>query len=84
MERLFIQTARTTIRDLELRDLADFHLYRSHPEVTKYQSFDPMTLEEAKEFILDNAKNHFGKAGEWVQFGIENRNYGTTHWRLCH
>lgn len=32
-----------------------------------------MTLEEAREFILDNAKNHFGKPGEWVQFGIEDR-----------
>lgn len=76
MEKLFIQTARTTIRHLELRDLADFHFYRSNPEVTRYQSFDPMTLEEAKEFILDNAKNHYGKAGEWVQFGIENLNTG--------
>jgi [ribosomal protein S5]-alanine N-acetyltransferase len=76
MKKLFIQTARTTIRNLELKDLADFHLYRSNPEVTKYQSFNPMTLEQAKEFILENAKNHFGKAGEWVQFGIENRNTG--------
>ncbi len=73
MENLSIQTSRTTIRDLEFRDLADFHFYRSNPEVTKYQSFEPMTLEEAREFILDNAKNHFGKPGEWVQFGIENR-----------
>jgi RimJ/RimL family protein N-acetyltransferase len=73
MESLLIQTSRTTIRDLELRDLADFHFYRSNPEVTKYQSFDPMTLEEARGFILDNAKNHFGKPGEWVQFGIEDQ-----------
>lgn len=73
LETLNIQTARTHIRQLEFKDLFDFHLYRSNPEVTKYQSFDPMTLDEAKDFILDNSKNHFGKAGEWVQFGIENR-----------
>lgn len=35
MESLLIQTPRTTIRQLELRDLADFHFYRSNPEVTK-------------------------------------------------
>ncbi len=73
MENLTILTPRTTIRDLELLDLANFHFYRSNLEVTKYQSFEPMTLEEAREFILDNAKNHFGKPGEWVQFGIEDR-----------
>jgi len=68
---LYIQTARTTIRPLELKDLADFHLYRCNLEVTNCQSFDPFTIEEAKEFIIENATNYFGKAGEWVQFGIE-------------
>jgi [ribosomal protein S5]-alanine N-acetyltransferase len=74
MEILYIQTARTTIRSLELKDLADFHLYRCNLEVTNYQSFDPFTIEEAKEFIIENSTNYFGKPGEWVQFGIENIN----------
>ncbi len=72
METLNIQTTRLTIRHLELSDLSDFHMYRSNPEVTKYQGFDVMTMEQAEEFINDNSTKHFGKAGEWVQYGIEN------------
>ncbi|GAA3738389.1 GNAT family protein [Flavobacterium ginsengisoli] len=72
MEILNIQTAQLNIRHLKISDLSDFHIYRSNPEVTKYQGFDVMTIEEAEEFIKENATKHFGKAGEWVQYGIEN------------
>jgi len=71
MERLILSTTRLRIRHLELSDLTDFHRYRSNPEVTKYQGFDVMTLEQSETFINDNATKHFGKAGEWVQYGIE-------------
>ena len=76
MEPLSIQTTRLTIRHLGISDLADFHSYRSNPEVTKYQGFDVMTIEQAEAFIKDNSAKHFGKAGEWVQYGIENRESG--------
>lgn len=76
MEPLSIQTTRLTIRHLGLPDLSDFHSYRSNPEITKYQGFDVMTIEQAEEFIKDNSPKHFGKAGEWVQYGIENRETG--------
>ena len=72
METLNIQTTRLNIRHLELSDLSDFHIYRSNPEVTKYQGFDAMTMEQAEEFIIGNSTKDFGKAGEWVQYGIEN------------
>ena len=72
MDILNIQTTRLNIRQLELSNLSDFHIYRSNPEVTKYQGFDVMTIEQAEEFIKDNSTKHFGKAGEWVQYGIEN------------
>lgn len=72
MEILNIQTTRLNIRHLELTDLLDFHSYRSNPEVTKYQGFDVMSIEQAAEFIKDNSTKYFGKAGEWVQYGIEN------------
>ncbi len=71
MEILNIQTTRLNIRHLKLSDLRDFHIYRSNPEVTKYQGFDVMTIEQAEEFIKDNSRKYFGKAGEWVQYGIE-------------
>lgn len=72
MEIINIQTKQLKIRHLELSDLSDFHIYRSNPEVTKYQGFDVMTIEQAEEFIKDNSTKYFGIAGEWVQYGIEN------------
>ncbi len=76
MEKLKIVTDRLIIRHLELTDLAGFHIYRSNPEVTKYQGFDAMTMELAEAFILENSSKYFGRAGEWVQYGIENRESG--------
>lgn len=72
MEKLTVETTRLKIRHLELIDLSDFYIYRSNPEVTKYQGFDVMTMEQAEEFIQDNSTKYFGQAGEWVQYGIEN------------
>lgn len=73
MEKLNIETKRLNIRQLELSDLSDFHIYRSNPEITKYQGFDVMTMEQAEMFIKDNSTKPVGKPGEWVQYGIENR-----------
>jgi len=72
METLNILTTRLNIRNLVPSDLTDFHTYRSNPEVTKYQGFDVMSIEQAEAFISNNATKHFGIANEWVQFGIEN------------
>ncbi len=72
MEIINIQTERLEIRHLELSDLYDFHFYRSNPDVTKYQGFDVMAIEQAEKFITENSTKYFGKAGEWVQYGIEN------------
>lgn len=71
MELLNIETGRLKIRHLVLNDLPDFHLYRSNPEVTRYQGFDVMTIGEAAAFIRKNSAKSFGKTGEWVQYGIE-------------
>lgn len=76
METLNITTERLTIRHLAPADLIDFHVYRSNPEVTKYQGFDVMDLEQAAAFMEENSTKNFGKAGEWVQYGIENNSTG--------
>lgn len=76
MELLNILTPRLRIRNLKLTDLNDFHIYRSNPDVTKYQGFDIMTMEQADEFIKGQLDKKFGKAGEWVQYGIENKTTG--------
>lgn len=76
MHRFEINTERLYIRNLRLSDLSDFYLYRSNPEVTKYQGFDVFSLEQAKDFITEHSDKYFGKPGEWVQYGIENKSTG--------
>jgi RimJ/RimL family protein N-acetyltransferase len=76
METLNLITRRLNIRNLKPTDLSDFHMYRSNPDVTKYQGFDVMTIEQADEFIKGQLNKEFGKAGEWVQYGIENQATG--------
>jgi RimJ/RimL family protein N-acetyltransferase len=71
MEPFHINTPRLQIRPLTLADLADFHFYRSNPEVTKYQGFNVMTKEQAEQFIVENSTLTFGTRGKWVQYGIE-------------
>lgn len=58
------------IRPLILSDLFDFHLYRSNPDVTRYQGFNVMNTEQVENFIKTNAQKIFGEPGEWVQFAI--------------
>ena len=72
MQQLSIITNRLIIRNLMITDLDNFHQYRSNPEVTKYQGFDVMTKEACLDFILLQSQKQFGKAGEWVQYAIEN------------
>ena len=72
MKKLIIDTERLLIRNLKATDLADFHFYRSNPEVTKYQGFDVFTMDQSSEFIQGQLDNEIGKPGEWVQYGIEN------------
>lgn len=76
MEKLVIHTQRLQIRNLQQSDLNDFHTYRSNPEITKYQSFDVMSREKASEFINSQTEKLFGKRGEWVQYGIEDKSSG--------
>lgn len=72
MQTLKIKTNRLEIRNLKPTDLSDFFFYRSNPEVTKYQGFDPYDTEQCETFIHKQENKKFGKAGEWVQYGIEN------------
>ncbi len=76
VQDILIKTNRLKIRELKISDLSDFHLYRSNPEVTKYQGFDVMTMSETEDFINCNSLKQFGKPGEWVQYGIENMETG--------
>ncbi|MCW3074687.1 MAG: GCN5-related N-acetyltransferase [Flaviaesturariibacter sp.] len=71
-----IDTDRLMIRPLRIEDLSAFHFYRSNPEVTKYQGFDVFTLKQAEAFINSQTDKEFANPGEWVQYGIENKETG--------
>lgn len=71
-----LTTPRLKIRNLVLSDLDDFLIYRSNPEVTKYQGFDVMNTEQASAFIKEQLGKEFGKPGEWVQYSVESRETG--------
>ena len=73
MQKLLIETNRLLIRNLSLSDLEDFHLYRSNENIAKYQGFYVMDMKQAKEFIREQMDLSFGKPGQWVQYGIENK-----------
>lgn len=70
-EKLLIHSPRLLIRNLRLTDLEAFHAYRSNPRVTRYQGFDTMTLEQARDFIGAQQDRSYGRLGQWVQYGIE-------------
>ncbi len=73
MKNIDIETSRLRIRNLLLSDVEDFHSYRSDPNVTKFQSFDVFSVEQARAFIEENATISYELGGEWKQFGIENK-----------
>jgi RimJ/RimL family protein N-acetyltransferase len=73
MKKLLLETDRLIIRNLNPKDVDDFYFYRSNPEVTRYQSFDVMTREQAEKFIESQKDRTFGKPGEWIQYAIENK-----------
>ena len=73
MKFLKIQTERLTIQNLVETDLQGFYTYRSNSEVTKYQGFDVMNELECKTFIKSQLKLPFGKPGQWIQYGIEQK-----------
>jgi RimJ/RimL family protein N-acetyltransferase len=69
-------TQRLKIRNLNESDLDAFHLYRSNPDVTKYQGFDTFTREQAISFIAEHQNKLLIVPGEWIQYGIENISTG--------
>jgi len=62
---------RIHLRPLRESDLEDFLIYRTDPEVCKYQGFDVFTLESAIKFIESQKDKDLTVRNEWIQIGIE-------------
>jgi RimJ/RimL family protein N-acetyltransferase len=61
-------TERLWLRPLQAADLQAFVAYRSHPDVARYQSWDPTyAITDAEALVASQADVAFGTPGSWVQ-----------------
>ncbi len=58
------------LRRLETSDLADFQVYRTDPDVAKYQSWEFASDEKARSFLEEMSTAGLLVAGVWCQIGI--------------
>ena len=65
-----ILTGRLSLSCLLAADASAFFEYRSDPEVGRYQSFVPDSLDDVEKFIDGLQRVAFDTPGSWFQFGI--------------
>ena len=66
-----LETERLIIRTQQTSDVDDFFEYRSDPKVCEFQGYEPITREQAAQFIEESKDAEFGKAGEWIRLFVE-------------
>lgn len=67
---IYAETERLILRKFCEGDVNSFYLYRSNPEVAKYQSWENYQYEEAVSFVQNQMKHDPNIAGTWFQFAI--------------
>lgn len=65
-----VSTQRLEIRPMRKGDREDFFAYRSHPEVTKYQSFRPSQIQDVDAFVAQMESARPNITGSWYQVAI--------------
>ena len=65
-----IQTGRLRLAPLRAADASVFFEYRANPEVRRYQSFEPRSVDDAEKFIGELQPVVFDTPDSWFQFGI--------------
>lgn len=71
-----IATDRLILTPLSAADSHALFAYRSLPEVCRYQSWEPVRVEDAVSFIESLQSVEFDSAGTWFQFGVHLRGSG--------
>ena len=72
-----ILTERLSLSRLTASDAPAMYGYRCDPEVCRYQSFEPGSLEDVEAFIAGLQSNAFDPPGSWFQFAIRIRESGS-------
>ncbi len=71
-----IQTERTILRPINLKDNKEIFSYRSDAETNKFQGWIPKTLQDVNEFISKNPAE-FNKPETWFQLVIVEKGNNT-------
>ncbi len=72
-----LETNRLILRSFRESDLVPFRLYRSDPEIARYQGWEaPYSLEKATQFLQEMIEKVPGEPGQWYQIALELKNSG--------
>ena len=67
-----LETNRLILRPFQEQDIEPFRLYRSDPEVARYQGWEaPFSLEQATRFVTEMNSKTPGEPGQWYQIALE-------------
>lgn len=69
-EVVFCVSDRLVIRKFGLQDVHFFYQYRSDPEVSRFQSWDNFTLQDAEAFVSKQIEHSPDQPGTWFQYAI--------------
>lgn len=76
MRHLPLLTPRLRLRPFTADDLPDFTAYRSHPDVTRYQSWSDYSAADAQAFFARQRRLEFNRDDSWFQLAVERRENG--------
>ena len=69
-EHIYVRSNRLILRQFSQQDVNSFYLYRSSPEVAKFQSWENYQYHNAELFVREQSKNMPDQPGTWFQFAI--------------
>ena len=71
-----LTTARLVLRRLQPSDCAAVFAYRSHADVSRFQTWEPRSLDEVRSFVVGLADLEPDTPGTWFQLAITLRESG--------
>lgn len=69
-EHIYVRSNRLILRQFSQQDVDSFYLYRSSPEVAKFQSWENYQYRDAELFVSKQSKRMPDQPGTWFQFAI--------------
>lgn len=70
---LQMETRRLRLDSLRPEDAAELFAYRGHPEVARYQGWQPADEAQAADFIAAQSSSTFGRPDSWCQLAIRSK-----------